>query len=651
MSLLHWFPLNGDLKDYGEKPLTMTINSPSVVNNASGKIGQCYYNTNNNGGCVSTTTTSLGTNLSMFAWVKPTSFQSSSSLGGGVVGTHRYSTNSGMGITFKYVTSSTAYLSVNTGNGSSRTYNTYCGSTLLNANTWYHVGFTYDGSKIRFYVNGVLDGTSNYTGMYVPEDYLTLGCWSLSGSTGGNRYSGYLFLGYINDVRVYNHVLSAKEVKEISKGLVLHYNFEDPWIEPTTNVLAGKSLGFGNRWTNVTTYPDGYTPKDRVLKRVTNDPYFGYANTFLTDVGSPSVWAGKYITLSCWYYRATSTDPKISMDVYASNGTTNYNSCTTSVSSTNLNVVGVWTKAIIIRRFKTDMSAYTKLTYIPGCSGGNNADTLYMADPQIEIKDHATPYVSGTRSVGTVYDNSGYGYNGTAFPDGTTGNLPITTNSGIGKYSMYFRGNNTAVQTPDLSTLIHDGNYTIACWFMHTDEWCTRSYETIYGGPSGFEIEMKNSTTNSPLLYAFSWNKGSVAYSLNEWHQFVMTRTTSGTVWYLDGVQAFTGTAGSIPSGDYFIGAWKTNAQQNYRGYVADFKIFATALSADDILAEYQRKAAIDKSGNLFTGEFIEDNVNVRPRIYKTNIVSVSTLSENETANNKVKLNNDTIEADEFVEL
>ena len=43
---------------------------------------------------------------------------------------------------------------------------------------------------------------------------------------------------------------------------------------------------------------------------------------------------------------------------------------------------------------------------------------------------------------------------------------------------------------------------------------------------------------------------------------------------------------------------------------MSDFKIYSTALSAEDILAEYNRKAAIDKKGNLFTGKFIETNTN-----------------------------------------
>ena len=46
---------------------------------------------------------------------------------------------------------------------------------------------------------------------------------------------------YYNDIRIYNHALSVKEVKEISKGLILHYNFEDEYIEPTTNIDPAKS--------------------------------------------------------------------------------------------------------------------------------------------------------------------------------------------------------------------------------------------------------------------------------------------------------------------------------------------------------------------------------------------------------------------------
>jgi hypothetical protein len=62
----------------------------------------------------------------------------------------------------------------------------------------------------------------------------------------------------MNDLRMYNYELSEHEIKEIAKAKILHYNFDDPIEEPTTNlfprastVLAftscynGSAYGFG----------------------------------------------------------------------------------------------------------------------------------------------------------------------------------------------------------------------------------------------------------------------------------------------------------------------------------------------------------------------------------------------------------------------
>ena len=43
------------------------------------------------------------------------------------------------------------------------------------------------------------------------------------GKRGGD--TGY-YSGKLNDVRIYDHCLSDKEVEEISKGLVLHYKLD-----------------------------------------------------------------------------------------------------------------------------------------------------------------------------------------------------------------------------------------------------------------------------------------------------------------------------------------------------------------------------------------------------------------------------------------
>lgn len=250
MSLQVWIPFDGDTRNKGASVLNFSPVSSNTTSNTSGKIGGCYYNNSfTAGGIVSDATIELGQKQSMFCWFKFVSLNSSSSLGGALVSQHRHATNSGMGITIKYASSTTGYLSVNTGNGSSRTFNTYCGTTLLQANTWYHGGFTYDGSTIRIYVNGVCEKEQAFTGMYVPADYITAFVWSFNTSSGTAVYSNYKLYGYLNDVRVYDHCLSTAEVKELAKGLVRHYKLEDFYSMNNLIVNGNGELGTEN-WLN-----------------------------------------------------------------------------------------------------------------------------------------------------------------------------------------------------------------------------------------------------------------------------------------------------------------------------------------------------------------------------------------------------------------
>ena len=66
-----------------------------------------------------------------------------------------------------------------------------------------------------------------------------------------------------------------------------------------------------------------------------------------------------------------------------------------------------------------------------------------------------------------------------------------------------------------------------------------------------------------------------------------------------NGELKITGTSVNIPSGNYFVGAWKTSTSQNYEGNISDFRIYATALSADDVKSLYQNCATIDSDGTI----------------------------------------------------
>ena len=76
------------------------------------------------------------------------------------------------------------------------------GSTPLNA--WSHVAVTFDGTMVRFYINGVQVGAVTRTGS------LTDNAKSLY--LGGYAGRAYFFAGRLDEARVYDQALSAQEV-------------------------------------------------------------------------------------------------------------------------------------------------------------------------------------------------------------------------------------------------------------------------------------------------------------------------------------------------------------------------------------------------------------------------------------------------------
>lgn len=83
------------------------------------------------------------------------------------------------------------------------------GITLVNDNEWHHVAYTYDGTTIRLYVDGVEDATL--------DAVINTG---VSGETDvniGSQGGGSFFQGLIDDVRIYNEVLTPDQIKFLSE--------------------------------------------------------------------------------------------------------------------------------------------------------------------------------------------------------------------------------------------------------------------------------------------------------------------------------------------------------------------------------------------------------------------------------------------------
>jgi glucose/arabinose dehydrogenase len=77
--------------------------------------------------------------------------------------------------------------------------------TALAANTWVHLAGTYDGSVLRYFANGSLVASTNFSGS-VPASTGPL-------RIGGNSLWGEFFDGRIDELRIYNHTLAQSEIQ------------------------------------------------------------------------------------------------------------------------------------------------------------------------------------------------------------------------------------------------------------------------------------------------------------------------------------------------------------------------------------------------------------------------------------------------------
>lgn len=135
------------------------------------------------------------------------------------------------------------YLSLSINN----TQRTLDSNFVPEVDTWYHVAGTYDGDKLRIYVDGVLKNTSpsypgNVSGLQLDNRFI--GRWSSP---------GFHWSGLVDQVRVYNRALSGSEVGMLAvggepsvSGLVGYWRFEEG-----TGTSTADSSGKGNAGTLV----------------------------------------------------------------------------------------------------------------------------------------------------------------------------------------------------------------------------------------------------------------------------------------------------------------------------------------------------------------------------------------------------------------
>ena len=544
MALQVWLPLNKSGADKNQG-----LANINIVNNASyevsGKLGGCYKNGTINSGWGKDYNACLG--LSASCWINIPTIEGNAIILGSA---HNYPAN-----TRFYVGCYNGYFSGGFGN---TTWGDAASNRKIESGTWYHLCMTTFGTNWKLYINGqcVQEKTSSANPVILY----------------GNIYIGEKQALY-NDFRIYDHCLSPKEVKEISKGLVLHYPLNDAYMQSTTNL--NKSIG--TTWANWGT------------------------NTIIGDsFMSPEGTTGSHIKCSsftdggiCTTHSSFSVKPDTTYVISAKMKVTGsahrnlfywreYNS-----SKTQLSENGKWSATNVIEYGNGYKLYYGVITTASTASSVTLQSYFYgsgehwIYDIQVEEGQYPTPFAgyNTSRIAATVYDCSGYQNNGTI-----SGSLSCSTDSPRYNKSCKF-GSGIIGTTSGFASA-----QSYAFWANVIDK--TAQIVFVDGvSKLGFGISA------SGYFSCSTSGKTSARYSTANlttgWHHFAVVND----LLYIDGVlqEKPSGTDTWIYSGSMLeIGNRSNGTSYPWKGQISDFRVYATALSEEDIKELYNTSCIIN---------------------------------------------------------
>ena len=629
MSLRVWLPLNGSLDNLGLENITVTNDGATV--NDNGKIGKCYsFNGTSNKIYKDNINAINNTTLSACCWVKIIGWSS----------TYAYIfslASGGTGVAQQigaWLHNSTHQLAICGGGTEPQS------TPALSLDTWYHICIVINNNKKYYYLNGTLINTYNINSPQT-GNCLCLGARSNS-SSGAGTQAKLFFNGLINDFRLYDHALSPKEVEELSKGLILHYKLDSPYIEASTfldstitETAYNASIGkYGYNETSNLIKTTGFFKGKNCIKIGTRtagqtaQPYAYFSNLYTSDgTNSPA-----YKALSFDYYTTVSTTTWLNIYKLGNgSGTASwktknsdgiFNGTYTNSSQTIKVKPNEWNHIEVIFHGTTADDANWGYC-VNGAAHTSSADNYFLfANIQLEQNDHVTGYRSDFHS-NIIYDESGYGNNATA------NNIIVSNDSPKYNLSSTFNGSNSYIKVTD-NNWNPQGmeQMTINIWAKATT-WPTNGGRLLSCTETGgFNLEAGNSGYwRFPIHVYTNEGKTSTAYKYDskeilisslipdEWNMITLVYdAATGTKTYINGELHHTYSNVSYgihfnTSARLFLGCEANTASAYtpyFNGKESDFRIYGTVLTDAQIKELYDTSVGIDSNGDIYAREVIE---------------------------------------------
>lgn len=581
MALVGWWKLNGNTNDSSIYKNNGTNNGATLVD--GGPLGKCYDFSNGYLSCGHISNNiCIHENLTISFWVYTNNLPSS--------GTRRGIMQTAYGAEFAINITDNGSIQYYYGTSGSQTspYSSTTCNNIFNVGEWHHITITVnvDTLKWTIYKDGNYITQSNMSYNPVAATSMALEI--------GRSYTGN-FPGKLCDVRIYNHALSTKEIKELTKCKVLHYTFNQ-FQEPTTNIL------------NYNTYYRCWSSdSSNACALITDRSSHSYKMIGTCNVAGAysyvypyySVPIGKYFTLSMKVKNNYSKTLKTRIVIR--DGSNGDYLCTYTyfyIQPNTIETIFVTTNTLNQENIITPAIA----CYSDDITGEVNAE---IYDVQLEQKDHPTPFTSSSRT-GRVYDCSGYSNNA----DLTESTTPKWVEGGpVGSGYYEFKQN----QKIEISNIFND-KFTISFWMKSVSD----KVKHVIGNANGFfsngggwfigcassaadmYFEVQAADSRTPIRF--------YSNRIYDWSHFVATYNSGEMKTYLNGefkssgFRVMNSTSNDIILGDKNISTYYMDGD-----LITDIRFYATDLSEDTIKEIYQSRASIDNNKNVYVNKIKED--------------------------------------------
>lgn len=572
MALVAWWPLNNDFRDYSGNNYHLSNQNISISN--GGKIGNCCaFNGVANQKLYRQSFPENGKEFTWSCWVYQT----------GETTTRQFILSQGRDVVPYGINISNINNQINIFIGG----NNLLTLTYSLLNKWTHIALCGKDGKGKLYLNGEMKLEFSYSEILFTNSQNAFVIGKMAHNfTSDSTY--FPFKGKINDVRVYNHFLSVKEIKEIYRTKVLHYNFNNQFEEPTVNIKNSVSYSTAEKGSNY------------FVKKETDSWYQG------VSLPSTTVTPGKTYT---WSFEVKS-DMEFSHHWDANCTANNYTGNDAAMGTTakpqttgKYTNIGKWQQVFLTVTVNADaVSPYLHHAYCPPAISRSNIK-IYTRNHQLEEKDHVTLHTKGTRNL-KIGDSSGYRNHGTIIASNSPAWVKETN---IGCGSFKFNGSNKISLTSNFLNK-ESQEWSVCAWLKLNANNIT---QTLVNLNQGCQITLSETTKAINYINngANDWYKySSGTIPTNQWIHLAFTFNQQNDIVriYLNGTNV-TGTGPNKESTKVPVGIPSTIEFFNsFNGLCSDLRIYATQLADSDIKELYNVKAAVSKNGKFFINEISE---------------------------------------------